>query len=189
MGILGNISGTGRFGGFLKINKRGIRSIATREGGDQNKRAVRDAVRDAVKEAGSKSLREYSVQKISEQTGLQPAIIRKRARVKVSLHRDRITVWFGLNTVNLSHMKPKQDAQGVTAGPARVAGGFIVSRLNGQVFVRKGLNRLPIKKQVYDIREKGRDAADEVYRHLLQSFETTMLRHVQAKLRTRGLLD
>ena len=189
MSGIGGIKGFGRFGGFLRINRRGIRAIAKREGGNEHNRAVREAVKDAIKEAGSKSLRDYSVQKIAEKTGLSPAIVRKRSRVKVTIRKDGIRVWFGLNNFNLSHLNPKQDKTGVTAGPVRVHGGFIIKKFNNQVFKRKGIKPLPIVKQVYDIRSKGKSAVEDVYRHLLQSFETTMYRNVQTRLRTRGLLD
>lgn len=192
MSIIGrsiNPASIGRFGGFIKISRKQIRALASREGGDEDNRAVREAVRDAVKAATRGGIRDYAVQKIAAETGLSATVIRKRARIKVGTHRDRLTVWFGLNPVNLKDMKPKQDAEGVTAGPARVPGAFIVKKLGGHVFKRKAGPRSTIVKQVFDIRDKGQDAARSVYEKLLIDFEATLGRHVHGTLRRRGLID
>jgi len=184
---LGGVTSTGRFGGFIKISRTGIRALGKASGGDARKREVREAVREAIKSAKDLRIRDYAVSKIATETGLEARVIRAASRIRVGTHRDRLTVWFGLNPIGLNKMRPKQTKEGVSAGPARVPGGFIVKKIARNVFVRKGRSRLPIVKQTYDIRDKGETAALKVYNYLLESFQITLGRHIDHIFRTRGL--
>ena len=187
MGLLGNLH-SGRFGGFLNISRRSIRSLARGSGADPHQKAVREATREAVKSAVKLAGSGYALREMSQKTGVPTDVLKKMTRVKVSNKRDFMRVWFGLNPLNLRDLKPKQDSSGVTAGPARVASGFIVKSLKGHVFKRKGVARLPIRKQVYDVRTQGEEAAKAVYNKMLDHFERNLPYVVEARLKNSGLI-
>jgi hypothetical protein len=187
MGLLGNLRG-GRFGGFIDISRRSIRSLARGSGADPHQKAVREATREAVKSAVKLAGSGYAIREMAQKTGVPTAVLKKMTRVKVSNKRDFMRVWFGLNPLNLRDLNPKQDSSGVTAGPARVASGFIVKKLKGNVFKRKGFSRLPIRKQVYDVRTQGEDAAKAVYNKMLAHFERNLPYVVEARLKNSGLI-
>jgi hypothetical protein len=181
----------GRFGGFLDISRRSIRQLADFANANSQKKYVREATREAIKETVAQLRSGYAYKEMARETGIPESVIKKLARTKFSNKRDYVRVWFGLNPVNLKDLKPKQDASGVTAGPARVPNGFIAKgnfKGKGQVFKRKGMARLPIQKQVYNVESKGWESAKTVYNHLLKSFEDRLPDMIESRLRQKGFI-
>jgi len=201
--IAGGLSpgGGGSARAFLSLTRTSIRALAKLENGNEHKKAVREAVRSAVREAGKGTIRQHAVEKIANYTRVPASGIMKGARVKVSENSNRgLRVWFGLNPVSLKYLNPVQSPEGVTAGPAKVPGGFISKKMGGHVFVRKGLNRQAtsgiyevklrqgLTKEYWDIRKSGLEAVKYVNNALLQSFEGKLGFYINSELRTRGLL-
>lgn len=114
-------------------------------------------------------LKAKSVRGLSAALDIQQKVIRRRIK-SFSLRRNsdgsEMTVFYGLDPVALIYLGPKKRPRGVSASGGRyVPGGFIAK---GQVFKRKGSARLPIEKQVADIK----DAADTfIEDHLLGTAE------------------
>ena len=63
-----------------------------------------------------------------------------------------VKLWYGLNGISLIHLNARETKKGVTAGKHKRDSAFIAK---GQVFKRSGKGRLPIEKQVLEIKEKA----------------------------------
>lgn len=97
-----------------------------------------------------------SAKGLSTELGIQQKVIRRRLK-KFGLRKRNggaeITVFYGLNPIALIYLQPKKRAAGISASGGRyVPKGFIAK---GQVFKRRGAKRLPIDKQVADIKDQA----------------------------------
>lgn len=88
-------------------------------------------------------------------------------------------LWFGLNPLAVKYLDPRQVARGVKAGPTFTRGGFMAK---GQVFKRRGRERLPIDQAVYPIQQQadatleGVVASSDFERRFLDTFERELTR-------------
>lgn len=101
-------------------------------------------------------LQAKSIKALSAELGIQQKVIRRRLK-KFGLRKRNggaeITVFYGLNPIALIYLSPKKRAGGIGASGGRyVKGGFIAK---GQVFKRRGAARLPIEKQVAEIKDQA----------------------------------
>ena len=101
--------------------------------------------------------------KIAKVTGVQRTALKGRQFLKVTVKDAYGRIWMGFNPLKLSRMNPRKTAGGVTAGPAKAPGAFLMKHGSGKVsvFKRVGSKRLPIEKPTFDI-SKGQAVAQEV---------------------------
>ena len=187
--------------GYLDISRTAQRTFARRSGVDGSiSKAVRDSVKQAIFGLKNELKSGLAVSELSRFTGIDPSIIRKYQRVGIYSKDRGIRVWYGLNDIPLKNLKPIQNESGIVAGPAKVAGGFIVKALNKQVFKRvgskrsmrsgtyRGKMRQPIKKQVYSIRKEGEQSARDLMDIMRRKLERILPIEIETRLRTKGLM-
>ncbi len=150
------------------------------EDGDK---AIAPAMRRAVNKV-SRWVNEEAWKRIAGASGVESKII--GGRIKLSAAResgDSIIgqVWVGLDPISLRRLGATQDGSGVTAGPGKAPGAFIVGKLNDHVFKRRNnkdvnpkKHGLPIDKQEYTIAQKSElilaTLADLAGKMLLEEF-------------------
>lgn len=125
--------------------------------------ATEDQVRKALNSTMGKMaswLRTRAVKGLSTELKLQQKILRARlrqyrlhGRVSVSGVGGAAKVWFGLNDIPLSRLKPRQTSEGVTAMGGRFVKHAFIATMNGRtdVFVRKFQTRFPVSVQKAEI--------------------------------------
>lgn len=108
-------------------------------------------------------LKAKSVKGLSAELKIQQNILRRRIR-RFNMVRNstgsEIRVFYGLDPISLIYLNPKKSGRGIKVGTGRfVSGAFIAPAPNAyigkQVFKRVGKARLPIKKQVADIKDQS----------------------------------
>lgn len=120
---------------------------------------VRQALRSTLGKM-SRWLRTQSARGLSSELDIKQKAIRKRLksfRVRQKGNQTEVTVWYGLNPIDYMDLSPRQTKAGVSAGRRRVSGAFIANGRGGprKVFKRRGAARLPIEKQVVEIRDQA----------------------------------
>jgi len=120
---------------------------------------VRQALRSTLGKM-ARWMRTQSARGLSKELNLKQKAIRKRLksfRVKTKGNQTEVTVWYGLDPIDYMDLAPRQTLAGVSAGSRRVPGAFIANARGGtrKVFKRKGPGRLPVEKQVVEIRDKA----------------------------------
>jgi len=138
--------------------------------------ATEKQIKAATKRAVSRTTRwaaKQAPRRVAKVVSVAAKVIKNRVRFRVLLDRDGYgRVWVGLKPISLSRLNPRKTARGITAGPAKVPGGFLAK---GQVFKRVGDARLPIAAQKLDIAEEGGAAVealgDELGARCLSEFE------------------
>jgi hypothetical protein len=158
---------------MIFIEAKGLDRIGRDLGATQKQiePAMRSAVSRVTRWAGNEAAR-----RISKATKVTGKVIKGRMRVEV-MGKDGVLgrVWAGLRNIPLAAMKPRETKSGVTAGPAKVPGGFIAKK---QVFKRTGKKRLPIEKQTFSILDPGMDAMrsleNEIGERLQREFESQL---------------
>lgn len=120
---------------------------------------VRQALRSTLGKM-ARWMRSQSARGLSKELDLKQKAIRKRLkqyRVQMSGNSAQVKVWYGLDPVDYMDLGPRQTRAGISAGRRRVPGAFIASARGGtrKVFKRKGKSRLPIEKQVVEIRDQA----------------------------------
>lgn len=119
-------------------------------------KALKIAVNRTAKWAGAQLAKS-----VGKSVKVQAKIV--RGRVKIQLGDGVSRVWIGLDEIQLSRLKPRQTSSGVTAGPIRRKGAFVVKKLGGNVFQRTGKSRLPIEKAPgLPIADEGQKALSEI---------------------------
>ena len=108
------------------------------------------------------------------------SVMRRRVKVKRRIFAggselDAARVWIGVNAIGLKYLKPMQTPQGVTTSVMSVDGAFINPGLRGHVFKRRGVGRLPIDKQVYDVQAKADEYIEREFVPKLQQHYLTIL--------------
>ncbi|RZG78353.1 hypothetical protein EXE10_18205 [Acinetobacter sp. WCHAc060033] len=92
---------------------------------------------------------------LSAELQVMQKIVRRRMR-KTTIKKTNtgwsLNLWYGLNDISLIHLNARETKRGVTAGKYKLDGAFIAK---GQVFKRVGKGRLPLEKQVIEIKEKA----------------------------------
>lgn len=105
-------------------------------------KAMRWAEREGAKRLATVS--QLSVRQLREAT-------RYKARVRNREGQIRGQVWFGLNDVAVKWAGATQTPTGVSSRAGQFPQAFIVDKLGGHVFRRKGAAKLPIEKVTYGI--------------------------------------
>lgn len=102
-------------------------------------------------------IRTRSARGLSSELELPQNIIRARIKSTMDQKGGSLRVWYGLDPVGLSSLKPRQTSEGVTAGKHKRPGAFLANSRSGtrQVFKREGKQRLPIKRQTVDINDRA----------------------------------
>lgn len=158
---------------------------------------VRKALRSTVGKM-SNWLRTRAGRAIRKETGLKMDHLRRRLKaikLKNAPNGAAGGLWIGLNAVDLKYLKPEQDGLGVSAGPpgrsrsyegAFMGGkpGKVARKLNGRVFVRKGRERMPIKKVGLDIEDDANRALDTEVMEWAK-FEAQFFKVLEHELRWR----
>lgn len=85
-----------------------------------------------------------------------------RAKLRQSKKGKGVTVWFGLNEIDAKFQNPRQTDTGVTTDAAEYQSAFIVEKLRGHVFRRKGTDRKKIEKVSFTIQAEGDKAIQTV---------------------------
>jgi hypothetical protein len=134
-------------------------------------REVSAAIKRAVART-CKWANEQVSRRVAKVTKLSAKII--KGRNAVFLNSDLGKVWVGLDPVSLHRLNPIQDATGVTAGPAKVPGAFIVKsgKLEGLVFKRKDKGRLPVELQKYAIAETANPVIEKIAAEVGERLQT-----------------
>lgn len=101
-------------------------------------------------------VRTRSIKGLSEKLRLQQKVIRHRLRSIKARNTPGgavVSIWYGLNPIDLIHLQARQNAKGVRASGGRfVQSAFIPKGGKAhQVFKRVGKSRLPLEKQTADI--------------------------------------
>lgn len=144
----------------LKVEAHGLEEIKVEL--ERFGKEAQDALKVAVRET-SRWANKQAIGKIAKVTGVQRTALRGRQFLKVTVKDAYGRIWMGFNPLKLSRMNPRQTSSGVTAGPAKAPGAFLVKHASGKssVFKRVGSKRLPIEKPTFDI-SKGQEVAQEV---------------------------
>ena len=129
-------------------------------------------------------LRSRSVRGLSQELALQQKVLRRRmASTRLRRHANgaSISLWYGLNPIDVIHLNARQSRRGVRAyGGRQIDSGFIATGRRGreQVFRRKGWARLPIECQRVAIEREALTYirgdlvdADEFRGRFLRTFE------------------
>lgn len=121
-----------------------------------------------------------AAKELSRHLKLPYSVLRRRVKVKRRIfasgsEHDTATVWFGVNAVDLKYLKPVQTPTGVTTSVKTVDGGFINPGIRGHVFKRRGVARLPIDKQSYDVQAQADEYIEREFLPRLQQFYLTSL--------------
>lgn len=187
---------------YKDITRMAQRAFARGAGveGSINK-AVRDSVKKTIFGLKSELKSGLAVGELSRFTGIAPRVIKKYQRVGIYAKNRSIRVWYGLNDIPLKNLNPVQNGSIVNAGPAKVAGGFIIKAIGGgQVFKRvgskrsmrsgsyKGKMRQPLKKQKYSIRQEGEQSARSLMDIMKRKLERILTIDIETNLRTKGLI-
>jgi hypothetical protein len=160
---------------FLEVRADDLEKVALVAGrvlDESTRHAMKIAIARVSRWAGNEVRR-----KVASAVKVKGGIIKGRMFVGISDQKGR--VWLGLSPIKLNRLNPRQTASGVTAGPAKRPGAFIVEKFGGNVFERKGKARLPIEKSAgHDIRSEG-DAAmaavkEQIGPRLLAEFERAL---------------
>ena len=148
----------------LKVEAHGLDEIKVEL--DRFGKEAQDALKVAVRET-SRWANKQALGKIAKVTGVQRTALRGRQFLKVTVKDAYGRIWMGFNPIKLSRMNPRKTAGGVTAGPAKAPGAFLMKHGSGKVsvFKRVGSKRLPIEKPTFDI-SKGQAVAQEVVESL-----------------------
>lgn len=128
------------------------------------------ATHEQVKRALNSTLRKMaawvrtrSVRGLSKELGIKQKTIRRRLRsIKARPTANggaEVKVWYGLDPIALVHLGAKQSGKGVRASGGRFVQGAFIAK--GQVFKRKGKERLPLEKQSADIVDKSERFLDD----------------------------
>ncbi len=132
--------------------------IIAREFG-ATERQIHSALKRAVSRTTIWASKE-APRRVAKAVKVAAKIIKGRVRFRVLMDRDGYgRVWVGLKPISLSRLNPRKTSAGISAGPARVPGGFLAK---GQVFKRKGAARLPIDAQKLEIADEGGAAVDSL---------------------------
>lgn len=139
---------------------------------DSTRHAMKIAVARVSRWAGNEVRR-----RVASAVKVKGGIIKGRMFVGITDEGGR--VWLGLSPIKLNRLNPRKTASGVTAGPAKRPGAFIIEKFGGNVFQRKGAARLPIEKSPgHEIREEGSAAIQSVQEligpRLLAEFERAL---------------
>lgn len=135
-------------------------------------------------------LKSKSVKGLAAELQIQQNIIRRRIK-RFNIVRNsagsEIRVFYGLNPISLIYLNPQKRGKGVKAHGGRfVSGGFIApaprSSSSKQVFKRKGSARLPIQKQVADIKDQS-DVYIEDELLGTQEFDAQFLKYFEHELK------
>jgi len=138
-------------------------------------------VKKAVKAAATKAAKWAQKQGTAVLSGLTTIPQRElmeslRTRMKPTKKNSGAVAWFGLNDVSAKHEGARQTANGVVSNTSDYPSAFIVPKLGGHVFKRRGAARLPIDKMTHNILgqmeaalAKISDQADPIF---LQEFFT-----------------
>lgn len=111
------------------------------------KKAVKQAARKAATWAQKQGTAALAGITTIPQRELMAAV---RTRMKPTKQGGAVA-WFGLNDVDAKHEGAQQTADGVVTRTSRYPSAFIVEKLGGHVFKRRGPGRLPIDKQTHNI--------------------------------------
>jgi len=140
-------------------------------------------------------LRTQAVRGLSQKLGIQQKILRSRVRAfrmqgGIASARVGSKVWFGLNPIPLSRLRPRKAPKGVRAQGGRYVEGAFLANIRGrqQVMRRTGPARLPLEVVYADIEDPSQVYIEDV---LIGSdaFEAQFLRTLEheIKWRTRTL--
>lgn len=138
---------------------------------------VKDCLEAATKDTMA-IVNEDLVGEMRSITGLSAKLVKGRVSVRYRYSDHTGRVWIGLNPFPLKRLGPRQTRKGVSAGRIRVDSAFIVGSLGGNVFKRKGSERLPIEKQKFSIEDQGREVVEKLGSRVQEVF----LRVLQIKL-------
>ena len=130
---------------------------------------IKDALRKACKVV-TREVNEDLFGDMKRVTGMKASVFKNRIRMRFAYNSGTGTVWIGLNDIPLKRLDPRQNRQGVKAGPVFRKSAFIANTLGGQVFRRKGPERLPIEVQTEPIRDKGEESVARVTSHIQERF-------------------
>jgi hypothetical protein len=135
--------------------ERLIREVAATK--PMAERALRSTLR---KMAGW--VRTRSIKGLSDKLQIQQKVIRRRLRSIRARNRPggaEVSIWYGLNPIDLIHLKARQTAKGVRSSGGRfVPSAFIAKH---QVFRRAGKARLPLEKQSAEIQADAERYLDD----------------------------
>lgn len=141
--------------------------------------ATRSATRKTMRWARSLAVRE-----IRAETGLPAAILRDRILIRVSSHKGRARLFFGLRPVPAAWLHPRQGRAGVnTKGGGSIQGGFVVDMGNHDaVFKRAGKDRYPLEYQRIFFHKQ----AERVLRGaILPEWRAVYLKNLESELKWR----
>lgn len=111
------------------------------------KKAVKAAAGKAAKWAQKQGTAALSAITTIPQRELMESL---RTRMKPTKAGGAVA-WFGLNDVSAKHEGARQTAVGVVTNTSEYPSAFVVKKLGGHVFKRRGAARLPIDKMTHNI--------------------------------------
>jgi hypothetical protein len=134
-----------------------VRELAATQ--SQAERALRSTLRKMAS-----WVRTRSVRGLSEKLRIQQKVIRRRLRSIKARNTPRgaeVSIWYGLNPIDLIHLQARQNGRGVRASGGRFVEGAFIPSKKRQVFKRVGASRLPLEKQTAEIQDEAERFLDD----------------------------
>jgi hypothetical protein len=137
-------------------------------------------------------VRTKSLRDLSGKLKLQQNILRKRLRTyrfmggSTAMRMGEVKVWYGLNDIPYSRLKPVQRGNGVAAMGGRFIKDAFIAELRGhpEVLKREGRERLPIKVQYERIADKATTYIED-FVLVSEEFERQFFKIFEHELRWR----